>query len=125
MRLLLDTHVLLWALTDPQELDAGAREKIVSPENLVYVSLASLWELQIKESIGKLKLPKDFFEALEPAGFELLPVLLGHIKALRRLPLIHRDPFDRILVAQAKSEGITLVTRDRNILRYGADFLKG
>jgi PIN domain nuclease of toxin-antitoxin system len=125
MKLLLDTHVLLWALTDPQEIDAGARGKIISPENLVYMSLASLWELQIKESIGKLKLPKDFFDLLEPAGFEPLPVLLGHIKALRRLPLIHRDPFDRILVAQAKSEGITLVTRDPEILRYGASFLRG
>lgn len=125
MKLLLDTHALLWALTNPKELDPGAREMIVSPENLVYTSLSSLWELQIKESIGKLKLPGDFFEILEPSGFELLPILLAHLKTLRRLPLLHRDPFDRILVAQAQSEQLTLVTRDREIMQYQVNFLKG
>jgi PIN domain nuclease of toxin-antitoxin system len=110
---------------DPDELDSSTKDKIISPDNLVYVSLASLWELQIKNSIGKVTLPKNFLESLERAGFELLPIFLQHIKALKRLPLLHRDPFDRMLVAQSLSENLTLVTRDREILQYKGNFLRG
>jgi PIN domain nuclease of toxin-antitoxin system len=124
MKLLLDTHTLLWSLMNPKELDPIVTEKIISPENLIYVSIASIWELQIKESIGKITLPKNFFDTLEPSGFELLPVFLDHIKELRRLPLLHRDPFDRILIAQAQSEDLILVTRDDQILKYEGNFLK-
>ena len=124
MKLLLDTHALLWALSKPKQLSAAARAEIISSDNLVYVSLSSLWELQIKESIGKLILSKNFLDEIEASGFEQLPILADHIRALRRLPLIHRDPFDRMLVAQAQSEELTLVTRDTEILKYEASFLR-
>lgn len=124
MRLLLDTHALLWALMDPEKLDKKTRAAIISPENLVYASLASLWELQIKNSIGKVNLPDIFLESLTDAGFELLPIMLPHVQSLQRLPMLHRDPFDRMLIAQAESESLTLATRDRAILQYKGNFLK-
>ncbi len=123
MKLLLDTHILFWALTDPKKLSNHTREQITSSENLAYVSLISPWELQIKETTGKLRLPDNLFEEIEIVGFELLPISLNHIKTLRYLPLIHRDPFDRMLVAQAQCEQMTLVTRDQEILKYEVTFL--
>jgi PIN domain nuclease of toxin-antitoxin system len=77
-----------------------------------------LWELRIKESLHKIKLPKAFFSSLEPAGYELLPVAIPHVEALGKLPMHHRDPFDRMLVAQALTENLILVTRDKELLRY-------
>lgn len=124
MRLLLDTHALLWAVTDPNELAAEARAQIGSGEVAVFVSLVSLWELRIKESIGKLALPEGFYASLQPAGYDLLPVSLEHIDAYGRLPLLHRDPFDRMLVAQASTDRLTLVSRDPDVARYGIAVLK-
>lgn len=123
MKLLLDTHALLWATSDSNALSAEAREHIASEENIVFVSLVSLWELRIKESLQKIKLPSLFYKNLQPAGFELLPLLLSHIEALGRLPLYHRDPFDRMLVAQARCEQLTLVTRDEEIKKYDVNLL--
>ena len=125
MQLLLDSHTLLWALDDAyKQLEPDVLHMINEPDNLVYVSLASLWELGIKVSIGKLKLPADFFESLPELGYEILTITLPHIKTYMRLPLHHRDPFDRILVAQAISEKLTLVTRDPNIFQYNVDTVK-
>jgi PIN domain nuclease of toxin-antitoxin system len=124
MKLLLDTHALLWAVTNDSSLSAQARDAIASENNVVFVSLASLWELQIKESIGKIKLPVNFYEELGPAGFELLPLLLEHIQQLRKLPMHHRDPFDRMLVAQAQCDQLLLVTRDEEIRKYGLSVLR-
>jgi PIN domain nuclease of toxin-antitoxin system len=118
MQILLDTHVLIWALSDPKKLSPKARSQIESPENLIYVSVASLWELQIKESINKVSLPKDFFQKMEPFGFEILPIKLSHLQYLRKLPLHHRDPFDRMLIAQANCEALTLMTVDQEIFKY-------
>ncbi len=124
MKFLVDTHVLLWMLSDPQKLSTGVREKISSSDHIVFVSLVSLWELQIKESIAKVKLPKEFYQSLELSGFEILPITLDHIKTLRHLPLLHRDPFDRMLIAQAQYAQLTLVTRDEEILRYDVHSLE-
>lgn len=124
MEILLDTHILIWALSDPKKLNPKARGQIESAENLAFVSLASLWELQIKESINKVKLPKNFFESIEPCGFELLPINLSHIQYLRKLPLHHRDPFDRMLIAQANCEGLTLITSDKAISKYKVKILQ-
>ncbi len=118
MKLLLDTHALLWASSSPQELSVEAREEIAKESNVVFVSHASLWELRIKESIGKIKLPKTFYRDLHPAGFELLPIHLNHIETFGKLPLHHRDPFDRMLIAQAQVDQLILVTRDETLAKY-------
>ena len=123
MKLLLDTHTLLWAVSSEKKLSSQARKEIMSSENIVFVSLASLWELKIKESLNKVKLPKNFYKGLQPGGFELLSVTLDHIEYLDKLPPHHRDPFDRMLVSQAKFEQLLLVTRDEEIQKYPVDIL--
>jgi PIN domain nuclease of toxin-antitoxin system len=123
MRYLLDTHSLLWALGDTGTLSRAARDAIASPTNIVFVSSASLWECAIKASIGKLDLPDDFFDTFPETGYELLPIRLSHLDVYRSLPLHHRDPFDRIFVAQAKAESLTLITRDPEIAKYDVALL--
>ncbi len=117
-RLLLDTHCLLWTLSKPGVLRPAAREAIAAEDSIVYVSMASLWECAIKSSLGKLGLPPGFFAALEPAGFELLPIEQRHVEAYPRLPMHHRDPFDRMLVVQAIEDQLILMTRDEEIRKY-------
>jgi len=119
-RLLLDTHTLLWWLDDPNQIAAPAREAVAEGENEVYVSAASAWEVAIKSALGKLSAPDDLEGAMESAGFAALPITVRHALAVRTLPDVHRDPFDRILAAQAKVEGLTLVTRDARLGQYGA-----
>ncbi len=126
MRLLLDTHVLLWALEAPQRLPAGIRAAIEDTENDVYASAASAWEIAIKQSLGKLPVPRaDLLETLSCANLAELPVTLKHAQATRLLPPIHRDPFDRMLVAQAQTEGLSLVSRDPLVRRYPVTVLWG
>ena len=118
MRLLLDTHVLLWALDDPARLGRKTRSLIERSEALV--SVASLWEISIKAGLGKLKIePRHVFDAIEPSGFDLLPVQATHALEVFSLGAVHGDPFDRLLVAQAMSERITLLTFDQALLGYG------
>ncbi|MCL4720730.1 MAG: type II toxin-antitoxin system VapC family toxin [Gammaproteobacteria bacterium] len=118
MRLLLDTHLLLWALGSPSKLPAGARRLIMSSE--VFVSAASLWEISIKAGLGKLAAdPIEVLGALEPAGFLQLPVTGEHAAGVIRLPPLHRDPFDRLLVAQALAEPMRLLTNDAVLAGYG------
>jgi len=118
MRLLLDTHVLLWWLSDAPELGPRARASIAEPEQEVLVSVASLWEARLKQSLGKLELPPAFRDAIVDQGFRELAILGEHTDELMRLPLHHRDPFDRLLIAQARSGGLTLVTKDENVMCY-------
>ena len=122
MTLLLDTHTLLWFLTDDASLSARSRQAIEDPANAKHVSAASLWETAIKAGLGKLNLPApyaDIFpQQLEINGFSLLSITPAHCATLLTLPLHHRDPFDRILVAQAKTEGMTLVTDDGKLRAY-------
>lgn len=120
MTLLLDTHVLRWWLRDPNQLSKPAREAVVDGENTVYISAAVVWEIAIKKALGKLQVPDDLEAAMAANRFLPLPITVPHALAVQSLPSIHRDPFDRMLVAQAKHEGFKLVSRDPNVLRHGA-----
>jgi PIN domain nuclease of toxin-antitoxin system len=123
VRYLLDTHALLWALGDPSALSPAARDAIASPANIVFVSSAALWECAIKASIGKLDLPDDFFDAIPATGYETMPIRISHLNVYRSLPMHHRDPFDRILVAQAQAEALTLISRDPEVAKYDVNLL--
>ena len=118
MRLLLDTNALLWAISDPGKLRRESIEAIEDPANIVAVSPAASWEIEIKRATGKLRTPDDLAEELERAGFATLPITIEHGIAAGRLPLHHRDPFDRLMIAQAQLEGLTIVTNDEKIARY-------
>ncbi|MBI3891767.1 MAG: type II toxin-antitoxin system VapC family toxin [Candidatus Wallbacteria bacterium] len=121
MRLLLDTHILLWWLDDSSKLSDQARALISDASNVVVVSAASVWEIRVKESLGKLHLPASFAEALDKEPFERLPVTLEHAHRLKGLPPHHRDPFDRMLIVQAQCEYLTLVTADEILRQYDVD----
>jgi len=118
MNLLLDTHALLWWLDDNPTLSAEARDAIADGRNLVFVSAVVIWEVRIKQSLGKLQLPSNFREVLSSQAFDELPLTVDHAHRLAELPPHHRDPFDRMLVAQAIDERLTIVTRDPDIPRY-------
>lgn len=118
MRLLLDTHALLWWLGDDARLAAPARAAVADASNDVLVSAASAWELAIKARLGKVSMPDDLGEQLAVNGFAPLAVDVRHALAVQNLPDHHRDPFDRLLVAQAQIEGLTLVTADESIPQY-------
>jgi len=121
--LLLDSHAFLWAITRPSELTAAARRAIEDTQNECFVSIASLWEMTIKSSTGKLSLPSNYTDGIEHLGAALLPIAIGHMKRVQILPFHHRDPFDRMLVAQAMEEGLTLMSRDRHVKLYGVPML--
>lgn len=121
MRLLLDTHVLLWALVSPERIPARIRRRLESPEHEVFFSAASIWEIAIKVQIGRMVLPMPLEEVATAAvqsGFEELPIHAGHAAATVHLPLHHRDPFDRLLIAQALYEPARLLTADRKLAPY-------
>jgi PIN domain nuclease of toxin-antitoxin system len=121
--LLLDTHVLLWWLTDDPTLSEDIKSKL-DHEPDVYVSPVTIWEVTIKQAIGKLREPADLAEQIRDSGFRELPITFEHAIVAGRLPMIHRDPFDRMLVAQAQCAGITLVTRDANVQKYEVSILQ-
>ena len=116
-RLLLDTHAFLWWRSTPARLGPAARQAIAEAES-VHVSMASAWETTIKVSIGKLRLDTPFEDGIAESGFRPLPIEFRHLDRLAVLPFIHRDPFDRILIAQALTDGLTIVTDDSRIARY-------
>lgn len=122
-RFLLDTRVLLWSLASPDELHPSAFHVIRDPYNQIYVSAASVWEMAIKSSLGKLKIPGDLEDQLRINRFDHLSVTIAHAVALQQLPILHRDPFDRMLVAQARHEGVTLITRDLQIQQYDVPWI--
>ena len=117
-RLLLDTHVLLWWLADSPALGADARSLIGGSDNAVYVSAATCWEISIKRKKGLLEAPDGISGIVEEEGFDQLEISLFHAEKAGELEEIHRDPFDRMLVAQAQVEGLEIVTADREISRY-------
>ncbi|MFG2061621.1 type II toxin-antitoxin system VapC family toxin [Micromonospora sp. NPDC048871] len=123
MTLLLDTHVALWAITGDATLGAELLDQL-RHEPDIFLSPVSLWEITIKQSAGKLGGPSDLAERVRGMGFRELPVTHAHAIAAGRLPPHHRDPIDRMLVAQAISEGLTLATRDASIPLYEVDVLK-
>ncbi len=119
MRLLLDTHVLLWWLGEPQALHAKTLGVIKDGRNIIFVSAASAWEISIKRALGKLRAPDDLEEALDANRFLKLPISVQHALLAGDLPRHHDDPFDRMLIAQAQVERLTFVTHDPQIERYG------
>jgi len=121
--LLLDAHAFLWWLRD-EELDRSARESIAAPANDVLVSAATVWELEIKRRLGKLQAPDDLVATIEAAGFGCLPILGEDVVRAGRLPLHHRDPFDRMLLAQALRLDATIVSRDRAFHAYDIPVLR-
>ena len=117
-RLLLDTHVVLWWLSDDRRLGAQARRLIANSGNHVAVSAASVWEMAIKSCIGKLSVPDDVTGAVVDCGFAPLAITMEHAARVGELPLVHRDPFDRMLIAQAQVERLELITRDAGLGEY-------
>jgi len=120
--LFLDTHVVLWWLVDDPSLPEEIKS-LIDQEPDVCVSAASLWEIGIKQALGKIVAPSDLPERVLNSGFRELPIGFAHAIAAGRLPMIHRDPFDRMLVAQARCEGLTLVTRDPRCRQYDVPIL--
>ena len=118
MQILLDTHILLWAISDRKKLKPAIFAVIDDPDNLVFISAISLAELRIKHRIGKLKLEADLESTVIDSGFSPLPFRMEHAHWLSELPLHHRDPFDRMLIAQAAEEGLTLITSDKTLSLY-------
>ena len=122
MRYLLDTHTLLWARAAPGRLSEEARAVFESNDTAIYVSMATLWECAIKRSIGKLELPDNFYEIIAD-DYEILGIEISHLEAYAELPMHHRDPFDRLLVAQARLGDLTLLSRDPNIAKYDVSIM--
>ena len=124
MDVLLDTCCVLWYLNGNDEMPQSTRETILNYENTFYISIATIWEVAIKMSIGKLMFDggvDGFIEVIEDEGFLLLDITTNHIKAVKDLPFIHRDPFDRMLVAQAVVEELPIMTTDSELLKYNID----
>ena len=119
MKLLLDAQSLLWWLMDQSELLPSTLLELQSRNNQVLVSSSVVWEIAIKRRLGKLQAPSDLVDVVRKSGFEFLPISEHHALATEQLPMIHKDPFDRMLIAQAIVEKATIVTRDTNIPQYG------
>lgn len=123
MRLLIDSHTLLWWFESSPALSLPARNAIAAPANEVLISIAGLWELTIKESSGKLALPEDLETMVVGEGFSALSVSFGHLRRFGALPPLHKDPFDRMMIAQALTEGIPIATCDRAFAAYGVQIV--
>ena len=127
MKLLLDTHVILWAAGQPEKLSPDTRELLLDHHNSLFFSVASIWEIVIKNNLGRRDFRADPYrlrKLLVNHGYEEIPVTGDHVLRLETLPPIHKDPFDRILIAQARTEGMILLTRDRLVLKYGDSIQK-
>jgi PIN domain nuclease of toxin-antitoxin system len=124
LRLLLDSHVLLWLLLDDPALAPAARETIVGGQHEVLTSAATIWEIEVKRVKGKLDAPEDLLDRTERAGFRLLDITPDHALDAARLPHHHRDPFDRLLVVQAQAEAATLVTHDGALAAYDVPIMR-
>ncbi len=121
MRLLLDTNAFLWWRDGSARLSERVCEQIGDPSNEIAVSITSLWEITIKRALGKLRFQQDFEEVLAEEEFSLLPIAYPHLRGLADLPLHHRDPFDRVLIAQALAERVPIATADRRFGAYGVE----
>ena len=118
-RLLLDTHAFVWWLVDVSKLAEGAHAAIADPRNEVFVSAITGWEITVKRAKGRMTAPDNLLSMIDEKGFTHLPLTFHHAEQAGRLPMRHRDPFDRFLIAQAQAEGLVLVTRDARIPLYG------
>lgn len=121
--ILLDTHVYYWFIMDDPHLPASVK-RIIETEKMVFVSSVSFWEMTIKSSLGKMELPADItamMSACEEMGIIILPIRASHLGKLLKLPWIHKDPFDRLIISQAQDEKMSLVTADGNIMKYDVE----
>ena len=125
MEILIDTHMLLWWLADDSRLSKKARALMADPANMLTVSAATAWEIAIKQALGKMTMDGDLEKEIRELGFAMLPVTFPHAAETLTLPAIHRDPFDRMLVAQARVESLPLLTVDPHILQYPANVIEG
>ena len=126
MKLLLDTHVILWVAGQPEKLSAPARSLLTTPENTLFFSAASIWEIVIKRGLGREDFkvdPARLRRMLLSHGYTELPIAAEHALRVESLPLLHKDPFDRLLIAQAREEGMQLLTVDASVLQYGQSTL--
>jgi PIN domain nuclease of toxin-antitoxin system len=123
MRVLLDTHILLWWLAADPALPRLAADVISNPDTNVVISAASAWEIAIKKAVGRLEAPDDLLNALEANDFESIAITTTHALAAGQLPRHHNDPFDRMLIAQSRLEGLTLVSIDRRFSEYDVELL--
>ena len=124
MKYLLDTHILLQWLNNDRTLSHKISEIIANPDNIIFVSSVNTWEITIKKSLGKLEAPNDIEKAIEANDFQKLPITIEHSTYIANLPLYHKDPFDRLLIAQAIVEGLTLLTCDTYISKYFVHTIK-
>jgi len=124
LKLLLDSNAFIWAYAQPEELSATARRALADPASDHFLSMASIWEMAIKQSNGKLSFPAGFTHAIDDLALVVLPISLAHVIRVQTLPFHHRDSFDRMIIAQAMEEGMTIVTRDRHFPDYGVPILK-
>ena len=118
MRYLVDTQIFIWLMEGNKRLASKHVALLRNPKANIYISIASIWEMIIKQSLGRLKIPVDLEGDLQKTGFRVLPVEIPHVLGLKNLPNIHKDPFDRMLVAQAKKENLKLITSDKKIAKY-------
>ena len=123
-RLLLDTHTLLWWLSDVERLSEETHATIADPHNDVFVSAITGWEIAVKQAKGRLVAPDNLSVLVEEKGFTHLPLTFQHAEQAGRLPMHHRDPFDRFLIAQARAEGLILVTQDGHIRQYDVPIME-
>ena len=118
MKYLLDTHVILWWFTTPEKIRLKAQQIIKDKSNIIFVSSASFWEMAIKKSIGKLTLPHNLLETAIAEGFKFLPIMPEEGLGVADLPFLHSDPFDRLLIIQAKLHDLVIITNDSKIIEY-------
>ena len=125
MQYLLDTHVILWWFTNPKKINIKARKIIQDKSNDVFLSSASFWEMAIKKSLGRLTLPHNLIEAVAADGFKILPIMPEEGLGVADLPLLHSDPFDRLLIIQAKLHDLVIITNDSKMAEYPVITIKG
>ncbi len=116
--ILLDTHVFIWAMEKNNRLSSDIQDMLTSPTTSIFISVASVWEIVIKKAKKKLKISQDIEAGIKKAKFTILPLEIAHVLAVENLPLHHQDPFDRVLLAQAKIESLSLITADKKMWRY-------
>ncbi len=124
MKYLLDTHVFIWAMEGSKRLKKDIKNEISNSKNKIFVSVVTIWEISIKRSLKKLKTPFDIEAAIKKTDLQIIPIQITHALAVEKLPLHHKDPFDRILISQARVENLTLITSDQKIWKYNLKLLK-
>lgn len=115
---LLDTHIFIWWMENDKKLSKEIISILSEPNDQVFLSVVSVWEIIIKQAKKRLKVPDDIEGGIHDSGFKLIPITLRHVLAVKKLPFYHKDPFDRMLIAQAKAENLNLITTDQKIKKY-------